>query len=441
MSILYSNLLKNVVMLLADKVMHTRIMNYYQLIKKMQTWSNEEISDWQNEKLHDLIHYAYNNTKYYKKIFDENGISPNDIKTKEDLKNVPTLTKQNIIDNYNRLIAKNISQIPHHRSATGGSTGDPMKYLLDNRSWSFSNANNILNWERTGYKYGDKFIALGSSSLHVNQKQSLRHSIYYRLKNKIGLSGINMSDEVCKEYLSFIKQNKIKYIYGYASAIFLLTKYAMNHQIKADIYACYPTSEILTPLYRETIENVFDCKVVNCYGAHDGGITAFEHKRGFFEVGYNSIVHIHEKDAYMMGTALLTDLLNYAMPLINYKLGDELQMDEGKSGAYAYNGQILNHVNGRTSDVIRLENGKVLTGPGFTILFKDLPVEAYSIEKNGYNSLLCNLKKQTHYEKKHENLIISTLKKQAGSKTEIFIKYVDEFKLTKSGKRRYFIAN
>ena len=96
---------------------------------------------------------------------------------------------------------------------------------------------------------------------------------------------------------------------------------------------------------------------------------------------------------------------------------------------------------GRTSDVLRLENGRVLTGPGFTILFKDLPVEAYNIEKNGHNSLLCNIKKQPHYNKEHENLIISTFKKQAGTGVKISIKYVDEFELTKSGKRRYFIAN
>ena len=200
--------------------------------------------------------------------------------------------------------------------------GDPMKYFLDIESWSFSNANYILNWEKTGYNYGDNYIALGSSSINVNQKKSIKHFLYYRLKNKVSFNGINMSNEVCNEYLEYIKQHKIKYIYGYASAIYLLSKYAEKHSIKVNINACFPTSEILTPLYRETIEKSFNCPVINCYGANDGGITAFEHQVGFFEVGYNSIVRIYEKDANMMGSALLTDLLNYAMPLINYQLGD-----------------------------------------------------------------------------------------------------------------------
>ncbi|MCK4664767.1 MAG: phenylacetate--CoA ligase family protein [Bacteroidales bacterium] len=405
----------------------------------MQTWSKEDVFNWQNEKLHDLIHYAYNNTKYYKMIFDENRINPNDIKNIEDLKIIPTLTKKNVIDNYNRLIAKDISQIPHIMSSTGGSTGNPMKFLLDKSSWSFSKAHNIINWERTEYKYGDKYIALGSTSLFVNKSKSLKHELYYKLKNKIGLNGINMSNDICENYIELIKKKKIRYIYGYASAIYLLAKYVSENNFNIDISACFPTSEILTDLYRDTIEKAFNCQIINCYGANDGGITAFEVEKGFFEVGYNSIINL--KDKNNTGSALLTDLLNYAMPLINYQLGDELQIDVEKNKTYSYNGQVINKVFGRISDVLRLENGVVLTGPGFTILFKDLPVEAYSIEKNGYNSLLCNIKKQTHYEKEHENLIISTLKKQAGKEAKISIKYLDEFELTKSGKKRYFIAN
>ena len=434
----YSNLLKILILPLSDKAMKTDIMHYYKEIKKMQNWSPEEIENWQNEKLQKLVQQAYENTEYYQELFDNNNIDYREIKSRSDLKRIPVLTKEKIRENFNKLIPQNIDNINYKKSATGGSTGDPMKFLLDKRSWSFSNANNIINWEKTNYNYGDKFIALGSTSLFVNKSKSLKHLIYYKLKNKIGLNGINMSEEVCKNYIEFIKKEKVKYIYGYASAIYLLAKYVSENNIILNISACFPTSEILTNLYRDTIVEAFNCKIVNCYGAHDGGITAFEHEKGYFLVGYNSIITIKNKDKNNTGSALLTDLLNYAMPLINYQLGDELQIDENKN--YPYNGQIINHVFGRTSDVIRLENGNVLTGPGFTILFKDLPVEAYSIEKNDYNSLLCNIKKQANYKKEHENLIFSTLKKQAGTEIKISIKYVDEFELTRSGKRRYFIS-
>lgn len=436
----YSNFLKLFVLPIADKVMKTNIISYYYDIKKMKNWSKDEIGSWQNEKLQNLVSFAYNNTEYYKKLFDNILLKPSDIKTAKDLVKIPILTKSDVINNYEKLIPKNIQEIKFKASATGGSTGDPMKYLLDVKSWSFSNAHNILNWEKTNYRYGDKYVALGSTSLSVNSSQSLKHQLFYKLKNKIGLNGINMSDEVCFNYIKRIRKDKIKYIYGYASAIYLLAKYALENNNGIRLFACFPTSEILTDSYRNIILKAFNCQIINCYGAHDGGITAFEIEKGYFEVGYNSIIRLKDKDKNHTGSALLTDLLNYAMPLINYQLGDELQIAKEKNTEYPYNGQIINKVFGRTSDVLRLENGVVLTGPGFTILFKDLPVEAYSIEKNGYNSLMCKIKTRPPYNKDHEDVIITTLQKQAGNAVSINMQYIDEFELTSSGKRRYFFS-
>jgi phenylacetate-CoA ligase len=441
MNDIYSSLIKKIILPVADSFLRTSILSYYNEICNMSDWSKDKITIWQNDKLQTLIQFAYNHTEYYNQLFDCLNIDPNDIRSTEDLERLPILTKKDIIDNYEKLIPDNVNEIKHKRSSTGGSTGDPLKYLLDYKSWSFSNAHTILNWERTTYNYGNKFIALGSSSINVNKKKSLKHSLYYRFKNKISLNGINMSDIVCAEYLAFIKQNKIKYIYGYASAIYLLAKYAKSHKINVYIDACFPTSEILTPLYRETIEQSFNCPIINCYGAHDGGITAFEHQIGFFEVGYNSIVRILDKDANNMGPALLTDLLNYAMPIINYQLGDELQMDENKNIIYSYNGQIINQINGRTGDVIRLENGNVLTGPGFTILFKDLPVEAYSLNKSGYNTIHCKIKKIEAYCKQDEDTIRVSIKKQGGIDCVVELEYIEDFEILKNGKRQYFISD
>lgn len=437
MSRLYSNILKNVIIPLADKVMHTRIKSYYQLINKMQTWSKEDILNWQFVKLKKLIEHAYNNTEYYQELFDKHGIKPENITKIEDLKKIPILTKSDIIKNYNELTPKNINTIPHLQSATGGSTGDPMKFLLGKASWSFSNAAHIFNWEKTGYNYGDKYIALGSTSLFVNKNKSLTHTIYYKLKNKIGLNGVNMSARVCGNYVTLIQKKRIRFIYGYASAIYLLAKYVQEKNIKLNIDVCFPTSEVLTDVYKNTIKEAFKCKVLDGYGASDGGITAFDHKGGCFEVGYNTIISTINKDADI-SELFLTDTLNYAMPLINYKIGDEVIMNDPKAPPCEYNGQIINKVLGRTSEIIELENGNVLTGPGFTILFKDIPVEYYYIEKNGVNSINCTIIKFPSYEEKHEKIIYSTFRKMMGQDSTISINYSDKIKYTSSGKRKYF---
>jgi len=436
-----SLLIKSIVLPLADKAMKTSISASIKQIKRMRQFSNTEIETWQNLQLKKLVYHAYTHTEYYKSLFDKNHINPNDIQTINDLEKLPVLTKSDVRNNFKKLIPKNIKNIPHKKASTGGSTGDPMPYLLDHKSWSFSNANNINNWEKTDYRYGDKFIALGSTSLFVDKKPSLKHRLYYKLKNKVGLNGVNMSDEVCRDYIKLIKENKIRFIYGYASAIYLLAKWIIENNETTNIKSCFTTSEVLTSQFRKTIFNAFQCKIVDCYGAHDGGITAFAHEEGFFEVSYNSIVRFENSDTDGNGPVLLTDLLNYAMPLINYKLGDELLIDDKQNEQYSYNGQIINKVMGRTSDIIYLENGNILTGPGFTILFKDIPAEYYCIEKTISSSIICWVIKLPAYNNEHEKTIMQTLKKQAGSDTKIEIKYTDTPFVSKSGKRKYMIDN
>ena len=318
-TLLKTFVIKKIVLPIGDLVMNTNISYWINKIHQLENYSSSEIEQWQNEKLNQLVQHAYSSTEYYRRLFDNNNIKVSDIKTNSDLKKIPPLKKQDIIDNYHQLIPIDIDKTPFKKASTGGSTGIPMQYLLDLNSWSFANACNIINWEKTSYRYGSRYISLGSTSINISTKQSWKHRIFYNIKNKVSLNGINMSDEICASYVNLLKKKRIRYIYGYASSIYLLAKYVLENQIDINIEACISTSEMLTPKYRETIIEAFQCDVINNYGARDGGITAYAHNPGVFEVGYNCIVNTVDDNT---GPAQLTDLLNYAMPLINYELGD-----------------------------------------------------------------------------------------------------------------------
>ena len=155
-----------------------------------------------------------------------------------------------------------------------------------------------------------------------------------------------------------------------------------------------------------------------------------------YEMSYNSI--ISTKNSKKIGDIIVTNLDSFSMPFINYRLGDQIIMNENDKKTY--NGQIIKTVIGRNSDVISLENGNVLTGPGFTILFKDLDVEAYRIFKEKKLHIICEIKTNENYDSEQEEIILSTLQKHAGSECKIELKYVKNFPLKNSGKRDYFIT-
>ena len=432
-----SILIKRFVLPFADIIMNTKVSYYLGLIKKISKYSKKELKEWQLNQLHELLNHAYHNTNYYKNLFNTHGIVPDDINRFEDLRKIPILTKKIIKDNYQDLIPTNINKINYTSASTGGSSGDPLKYLLDKNSWSFQTALNIYFWEKTSYNYGDSYLALGSTSLFVNKKRSLKHEIYYWIKGKYGINGINLSDDAIKQCLDFIKNKKIKYLYGYASSLYLIAKYVEKNKINIDIKVCFPTSEVLTQVYRDTIKNVFKCEIIDSYGASDGGVSAYEIIDGYYFVGYNSIVNTQGmgkegEDIY------LVDLFNYAMPFINYEVGDAISFSQ-EVDFDDYNGQYFNKIFGRTSDIIELKNGRKLTGPGFTIIFKDLPVEKYSIQKDGLNSLIINVKKTNGYKKNHEDIILSSVKNMAGEDCNISINYNNTFELSNSGKHKYIM--
>ena len=415
---------------------------WYRRIKKMQKWSAEEIKRWQTDNLQLLIRIAYEHSKYYQELFDSLKLKPQDIRSFDALEQIPPLTKEIIRARYNDILLDNYSQYHRKDSSTGGSTGNPTRYVKDNNSWGFDNAYNLMMWQRTGYHYGDKFLALGSASIFPTNKKSILHDLYYGMKRKMPFNAMNLSEERLEECVRFIVDHDIHYIYGYASSIFLLAKYVIEKDIKdkVTIKACFPTSEILTDTYRETMVKAFKCHILDSYGANDGGIVAhkLDDEPGY-KMGYNCIVQIKEpldgKDNY--GTALLTDVTNTVFPFIRYELGDILELGEGYNDFH--NGQVLTKVVGRTSDIISLENGRNLTSPGFTILFKDLNVKGYRIFKSAPLEITLEIVKLPEYTIAEERLIVDTMHKHAGSDCSVVIKYMDEIITRKNGKNLFFL--
>ncbi len=421
-----------------DKILGTSIFFYFKQIKKMNNWPIEKVRDWQNQKVQELIKHFYYNSDYYHELFNRLSISHSDIKTVNDLKKIPPINKQTLINNYDKIIPRNINKIKHKKAKTGGSTGKTLSFLLDNKSWSYTTAAKIFAWQTTNYLYGDRYAALGSSSLFPTKKKSLKHVLYFALRNGIPLNGMNLSDVKISEYVNILKKKKVKYLYGYAASLFLIAKYVNNHNIKLHIKGCFPTSEILLDSYRLEMEKAFGCFVMDGYGARDGGINAFEICSGYYNIGYNSFAELGDEYSENKGTLLCTDLLNYSFPFIRYEIGDEVSMpgDDFKSN---YNGQIFTKIFGRESNIIHLKNGKILTGVGFAILLKHFNINAFRIKQINDLKIVIEIEKNICYTSKDENDILNSFKKHTGDDCCIEIIYVNKFKIEPNGKRLYFI--
>ena len=91
--------------------------------EKIETMPVEEVKKLQLAKLKKVVEYAYNNSKFYKNMFDKNGLKPSDIQTLDDIRKIPFTVKTDLRDNYpyglNAVPMEDIARI-HASSGTSG---------------------------------------------------------------------------------------------------------------------------------------------------------------------------------------------------------------------------------------------------------------------------------------------------------------------------------
>lgn len=95
--------------------------NYFQ--PEIETASREKIVEIQNEKIVKQVKHVYENVEYYRKLMDENGVKPEDIKSIDDIKKLPFLSKADLREAYPYgLLATDLKNCVRIHS-TSGTTG------------------------------------------------------------------------------------------------------------------------------------------------------------------------------------------------------------------------------------------------------------------------------------------------------------------------------
>ena len=94
--------------------------------KKMETLPRKKLQELQLQNLRKTVHSCSDNIPFYKKRFKEQGISPDDIKTLDDIRKLPFTTKNDLRDNapFGMLTTSLDNCVELH--ASSGTTGIPI---------------------------------------------------------------------------------------------------------------------------------------------------------------------------------------------------------------------------------------------------------------------------------------------------------------------------
>lgn len=94
--------------------------------KKIETMPRDELRKHQLQLLKEKVKFCYENTAFYRKKFDEAGITPEDIRTLEDVQKIPFAVKNDLRDNYPlKMLGASLDEIVEIH-ASSGTTGNPI---------------------------------------------------------------------------------------------------------------------------------------------------------------------------------------------------------------------------------------------------------------------------------------------------------------------------
>ncbi len=429
-----------------DFFRRTDALKWYEQYLQSQWYPARQLQDIQLGQLRKLLDHAYTNTDYYRKIFEDLNLRPAEIQSLDDLRALPLLTKDLIRSHTQGLVARNSREFHPVRKSTGGSTGDPLSFLMDRLSYSSQWATVYRQWNVGGWSFGEPFVYFFGGSSVFSPSRLVKKWFYARLNNWLVFSSFGINDARMEHWLGQIRRRKIRFMHAYASSAYCLARFALEHGIRdIALTSVFTSAEPLYPVQRDAIQEAFRCEVFDLYGANDGGGYAFECREhdGLHHVTERAIIEVVKDDGTPAGEGesgevVSTDLLNYAMPFIRYKVGDIATV--GSAGCRCgRETPKLKEVKGKSHDFVTTLSGERVHGAYFCHVVRRIDwVVQFQVVQRGRDSLGVLLKpNRTPIGDGMEDLEKRLRRKFPGMKIDVTV--VDEIPLSPSGKFRFVI--
>lgn len=424
---------------------------YYQELKKSQWLKPAEVKELQQIKLRALVRHAYQHVPFYRQRMQSMGVTPEDINTLEDLGRIPLLTKQDVRDNlYFDLLSDNHDKRKIIRIATSGSTGEPFTCFADQHQLEIRWAATLRSMEWTGYQFGDKQARLWHQTIGMSKLQVMREKIDAFLCRRLFIPAFEMSESSIQSFVDKLVKHQPTFIDGYAESFNFLASYLKTSELVGlRPKAIMSSAQILPEQSRKVIEESFGCKVFDKYGSREFSGIAYECEahQGHHVIAESYIVEILKDGRPAkpgeMGEVVVTDLNNYCMPMIRYRLGDlAVAMDASKTCACGRGLPMIGQIEGRVQALIVGSSGRYIPGTFFAHLFKDYEylIRQYLVEQVTPGEINLKIVKGLRFTVDEFDKVLSLLRDYLGRETIINVEFCDKINMVRTGKQQGSIS-
>lgn len=427
------------------KIRRTRYApEFYRVLAEVEArsrWSQEEMEAYRDARLRAFVQHAAATTPYYKELFQQLGIRPEDIRTLADMRQLPIITKQIVREHEEEMLSTAIPRKETIVVHTSGTTGSPLNCVMTEQAlheqwavrWRFRRWHGVQTDTPSAYFLGRTVVP-----------KTQTHPPFWRYNRpgqQILFSSYHINPANARDYVEELRRRKPPYLQGYPSIITLIASYILESDIDLgyQVRWVFANSETVLPQQVDMIERAFGVRPKQRYAAAEAVAEISECEYGNLhvdeDVAATEFIPTDVEDTYRV---VGTNFTNPAAPMLRYDIGD-LVVLSGKRCSCGHPGRIVDSIDGRRDDYIVLRDGTKL-GRASHIPKKVENIREAQIYQKYPGEIVIRVVRNSHYSEHDDQLLLTETRKRVGDDTKIQIEYVDKLQRSRNGKLRFVVS-
>jgi len=285
-----------------------------------------------------VVRHAYAHHPFYRRWYDRKGFQPRDLASLEDVARIPPVSKE-VLQRHSAVFG---GTAPHVRLATSGTTGPPLRVLLDEEAADYLNCVFTRSLMECGY---NPLRRLGFVWYRKEENSSVRR---LGLCRKVVIS----PDWPQERQLSELAQHRPSYLYCFPFMLYRLARANPDAMRELRLKGAFCAGEPLTGRMALELERMLGCPVSDMYAMTEFNILAYRASARAYTVNSDSVFMELLPAGDDLKAVTATSLCNTLTPLIRYETGDLVRTQ----------GDNITEVLGRRELLIPTDDGAVAVG-------------------------------------------------------------------------------
>lgn len=413
-------------------------------LDRQERWSRERIGQWQLAEARRVVEVASYHVPYYRNVFTSSGVSSSDLNSLSDIQRFPLLEKETIRQNARQLLDERLDERHLAQDRTSGSTGTPLVIYWSDamfpRWWALQERR-VRAWAGVSQVMPRAMVGGRSIIAGTSRGPYWRYNFTWR---QLYMSSYHISPRTAPSYVDALIRHGSQWITGYGSAVAQLGEWLVEHpERQVDMRAAVTSGDNLLTSHREAIQAGFRCHVFDNYGSAEGCLVISECEHGRMHVQPESgILEILDEDRRPcrpgeVGEMVITGLMNEAMPLIRYRIGDLAAWSPEQHCPCGRSSALVSHIEGRADEYLLLPDGRRI-GRLSTAMKKSLTVRSAQLVQDAPDHAWLLVVPGVGYREVDGDIVRADILSRIGS-FQIDVSAIEVLPKTRAGKQRLVV--